>query len=113
MPQFRLFRMKEEKRQQFRWAPHTSGSTPVKPRDFEEAGTIEAANVYSLWSSLKDTPEALVVGDVLELPGGELRIFKYVGFEEAKWVMPEVKTGIDLDAPPAAGGRPQAMAAGA
>jgi len=103
--------MKDEKRQQFRWAPHTSGSTPVKLKDYEEAGAVEAANVYSLWAEMKQSSSPLDIGDVLELPGGELKIIKYVGFEDAKWVLPEVKTGIELDAPPAAGGRPQALAA--
>lgn len=97
--------MREEKRQQFRWAPHTSGASTVKPKDYEEAGTVESANVYSLWAELKESDRPLDVGDLVELPGGELRICKYVGFEEAKWVLPEVKTGIELDAPPAAGGR--------
>jgi hypothetical protein len=113
MPQFRLFRMREEKRQQFRWAPHTSGSTPVKPRDFEEAVPVDATNVYSLWAEMKSADQPLDVGDVVELPGGELRICKYVGFEEAKWVMPEMRTGIEMDAPPASGGRPRSLAAGA
>jgi hypothetical protein len=103
--------MKDEKRQQFRWAPHTSGATSVKPRDYDDAGALESTNVYSLWAEMKESPEPLEVGDVLELPNGELKIFKYVGFEDARWVLPDVKTGIDLDAPPAAGGRPQAVAA--
>lgn len=113
MPEFRLFRMREEKRQQFRWAPHTSGTTAVKPKDYVEAGVVEAANVYSLWAELKESASPLDVGDLVEVPGGELRICKYVGFEEAKWVLPEVKTGIELDAPPAAGGTPMTgMSAG-
>lgn len=108
MPVYRLFRMKEEKRQQFRWAPHTSGITQVKPKDFEEAGSIEAENAYSLWTQLRGGPDALQIGDLLELPGGELRIFKFVGLEEARWVLPEVKTGIELQAA-AAGGTIEAV----
>ena len=30
-----------------------------------------------------------VVGDLIEVPGGELRILKYIGFEEARWYVPE------------------------
>ena len=108
---YRLYRMKEEKRQQFRWAPHTSGVTQVKPKDFEEAGAFEAENAYSLWTQLRGTPDALQIGDVLELPNGELRIFKFVGLESAQWVLPEVKTGLELQ--PAAAGGTIAAAAGA
>lgn len=100
---FRVWRMRDEKRQQFRWAPHTSGHTPIKPKDFEDAGAREAASLYALWSELQPTGEALRIGDVLESANGELRIYKYVGFEPASWVLPEVKTGIEM-APPAAGG---------
>jgi len=31
------------------------------------------------------------VGDLLESADGQLRICKYVGFEPAQWVLPEVK----------------------
>jgi hypothetical protein len=44
-----------------------------------------------LWSLLKDSEEALEIGDILESEDGELRIFKYVGFEQAQWLIPEVK----------------------
>jgi hypothetical protein len=54
--------------------------------------------------ALKDTDTALQVGDILEVEGLELRIYKYVGFEEAQWIMPEVKTG--LEAAPLASGPP-------
>ena len=30
-----------------------------------------------------------MVGDILELAAGPLRICKYVGFEEARWFVPE------------------------
>jgi len=38
------------------------------------------------------------VGDILEMDAGELRIYKYVGFEEAQWQVPEVKPAIPADA---------------
>ena len=104
MPLYRIFRMREDKRQQFRWAPHTRGATQVKPKDFTEAESVEAPSAYALWSELRETEQALGVGDLLEGPSGDLRIYKYVGFEEAKWVLPEVKTGIEMDAPAAGGG---------
>ena len=89
MPLFRIHRMKENPRQQFRWAPHVSGAANVKPKDYEPAGEIEAENDYAAWALLRDSETALLVGDVLELPTGQLRICKYVGFEEARWFIPE------------------------
>jgi hypothetical protein len=95
MPRYRIFRMKDTPRQHFRWAPHTSGVTSVKLRDFEESGTIEARNVYAAWQSLKESEQPLDIGDLLETELGEIRIYKYVGFEEAKWIVPEVKSGFE------------------
>jgi hypothetical protein len=95
MPEFRIFRMKEHARQQFRWAPHTIGATSVKPKDYEFLSTVEAPTVYRAWMSLKGSKDPLQIGDILECGSGELRIYKYVGFEEAQWVMPEVKSGLE------------------
>jgi hypothetical protein len=95
MSTFRIYRMKESARQQFRWAPHTIGVTRVKPKDYEPASAIEALTPYGVWMFLKDSPEPLQVGDVLESDSGELRVYKYVGFEEAQWVLPETKTGTE------------------
>ncbi len=105
MPSYRLWRLKETQLQQFRWAPHTIGVTHVKPKDYEESDVIESDGAYALWASLKDTGQALRVGDVLETMTGELRIYKYVGFEEARWVLPEVKSGLETQ--PLALGTPQ------
>lgn len=88
---YNIHRLKESARQQFRWAPHTIGVTNVRPKDYEPGITVEAATPYAIWIQLKDTPEALQVGDILEGGGGELRIYKYVGFEEAQWIVPELK----------------------
>lgn len=90
MPVFRIHRMKETPRQQFRWAPHVSGAANVKPKDYEAAGETEAENEYAAWALLRDGERPLDVGDILELPGGDLRICKYVGFEEARWFIPEL-----------------------
>lgn len=89
MPAYRIHRLKETARQQFRWAPHTSGVSTVKPKDYEPADVIEAASPYAAWLALRESEQALQVGDLLELDGAELRIFKYIGFEEARWYVPE------------------------
>ena len=99
--------MKEASRQQFRWAPHVSGSAGVKARDYEPGGEIEAANEYEAWRMLRQTEQPLSLGDVLENEKGELRISKYVGFEAAQWVVPEPKPRPDDGSAPAeAGGEP-------
>lgn len=90
MPVFKLHRQKENARNQFRWAPHTSGAAVVKQKDYELAGEFTATTAYGLFNELRGTEKALEVGDVLELEDGTLRIFKYVGLEEASWwVAPE------------------------
>jgi hypothetical protein len=87
---FRIHRMKDTPRQQFRWAPHVSGAATVKQKDYEPSSEIEAENEYAAWALLRDSEAPLLVGDILELPAGQLRICKYVGFEEARWFIPEV-----------------------
>jgi hypothetical protein len=79
MPNYRVFRMKDSPRQQFRWAPHVSGPANAKPKDFEPAGEVEALHEYDAWRIL-------------------LRICKYVGFEPAQWVLPEAKLLIPVEA---------------
>ena len=80
--------MKDSPRQQFRWAPHVTGCAALKPRDYEQRGEIEALHEYDAWRSLRESGEALAVGDLLETSEGQLRICKYVGFEPAEWVLP-------------------------
>lgn len=94
--------MKESVRQQFRWAPHTIGMTVAKPKDYEVVFEGESATPYSLWQELKETNHPLQLGDILESEAGELRIYKYVGFEEAQWQVPEVKNSPEQEtaAPP-------------
>ncbi|MBZ5585565.1 MAG: hypothetical protein LAQ30_25870 [Acidobacteriia bacterium] len=91
MPLYRIYRMKDSPRQQFRWAPHVSGCASVKPKDYEQRGEIEAQNEYDAWQKMKETSEPLLVGDLLEAGDGQLRLCKYVGFEPAQWVLPEPK----------------------
>lgn len=89
MPAYRIHRLKETQRQQFRWAPHTSGLTIAKPKDYEPGDMAEASSPYALWLALRDAGQPLLVGDVVEAEDGSLRIFKYIGFEEAHWYVPE------------------------
>jgi hypothetical protein len=63
----------------------------LKPRDYSPGESIEAASPYAAYFDLRGTAAPLELGDVLQAESGELRIFKFVGFEEAKWVLPEVK----------------------
>lgn len=81
--------MKQAAREHFRWAPHVSGIVQLKPRDYVPDGEVEALNFYDAWAVLRGSPRALDIGDALETSGGDLRICKYVGFEEARWAMPE------------------------
>ena len=94
--------MKDQASQQFRWAPHVSGATQIKRKDYDEGGAVEAANEYAAWQALRAAGSSLRVGDLLENSAGELRICKYVGFDAAQWIVPEVKTGLE-SAPLAAG----------
>ena len=88
MPVYQIHRMKDVPRQQFRWAPHTSGVTVVKPKDYEPAASVEALTTYAAWMELRASATPLDIGDILEAEG-ELRILKYIGFEEARWYVPE------------------------
>jgi hypothetical protein len=90
MPRFHIHRLREDKRQQFRWAPHASGTTAVRPGHYQaDAEGIEAPTVYAAWQALRGSERPLAVGDILEAEDASLRIYKYTGFEEARWVLPE------------------------
>jgi hypothetical protein len=92
MASYRIYRMKEAPRQQFRWAPHVAGAASVKAKDYEPEGEVQAEGEYDAWSRLRASDHPLDVGDLLETEGGALRICKYVGFESASWVVAEVKS---------------------
>ena len=49
MPSFRIHRLKDHLRPNFRFAPHLSGTAAVKPRDYEtsEDATVEASTPYA------------------------------------------------------------------
>jgi hypothetical protein len=103
MATFRVHRLKDHLRQQFRFAPHVSGTAVIKPRDYEPDLEVEATSPYAAYFALRDSGAPLVVGDVLEC-SATLSIFKFVGFEEARWVEPELKgaqaEAVRPDAPP-------------
>ena len=44
MPCYQVFRLRENLRQQFRWAPHLSGVTALKPKDYEEDFSVDATS---------------------------------------------------------------------
>ena len=89
MPVFRIHRMKDVPRQQFRWAPHVSGIANVKRKEYDPSGEVGAENEYAAWAMLRNSERPLGVGDILETSAGDLRICKYVGFEVARWFVPE------------------------
>ena len=94
MPTYRIHRLKDHLRQQVRFAPHVSGTATLKPRDYQSEQTdapVEAPSPYAAFFALKDAARPLEVGDLLESEDGSLRIFKFVGFEEAQWALPESK----------------------
>ena len=108
MALFRIHRIKEAAQQNFRWAPHTSGVTAAKQKDYEAGGLVESAGLYQAWRQVRETADALRLGDILEsVESGEMRICKYVGFEEAKWFVPEVKGGAEEHTQSAAAEEPQ------
>jgi hypothetical protein len=98
MPTYRIHRLKDHLRQQVRYAPHVSGTAVVKPRDYqlpdEAAERVDAPTAYAAFFALRDSATPLDVGDLLEAPDGSLRIFKFVGFEEAQWALPEPKPAV-------------------
>ncbi|HEV2198467.1 MAG TPA: hypothetical protein VGR73_01505 [Bryobacteraceae bacterium] len=104
MPSYRIHRLKDHLRHPFRIAPHVGGTASVKPRDYEPGDTVDASGPYAAYFALKESAAPLQVGDVLESEDGSLKICKYVGFEEARWVVPEAKLESDSDStPPPAG----------
>ncbi|HEY1205821.1 MAG: hypothetical protein ABSH46_12535 [Bryobacteraceae bacterium] len=89
MPQFKIHRLRDSQLQPFRSAPHTAGTSQVRPRDYTENGQIEAPGLYAAWAALRDSEQPLRIGDILEDEKGALRICKYVGLEEAQWAVTE------------------------
>jgi hypothetical protein len=99
MPVYRIHHLKDHLRQSFRHAPHVSGAASVKPRDYTPGDMIEARSPYAAYFELRAGDRPIDPGDLLEAESGELRIFKFVGFEEAHWLLPESKLETSIDAP--------------
>lgn len=105
MPRYRVHRIRETPRENFKWAAHTGGEVIVKLKDYEAGRIVDASTPYAAWKLLVDEREALVPGDLLEiledvdenvLPNPpekppQLLIAKYIGFEPARWFVPEPK----------------------
>jgi len=89
MPAYQIHRLKDTQRQQFRSQPHTSGISTVKLKDYEKATVVEAPTLYAAWENSRHSDQSLEVGDLLETEDGTLHICKYIGFEEARWFVPE------------------------
>ncbi|MBV9301029.1 MAG: hypothetical protein JOY62_07295 [Acidobacteriaceae bacterium] len=93
MPLYRIHRIKEAARENFRWAPHTGGAAVVKPKDYDLGEEREAPTPYALWKALLTETRPLRPGDLLEMSHvddtpGQLLITKYIGFEPASWYVP-------------------------
>ena len=99
MPSFKIHRLRDSQLQQFRSAPHTSGTSQVRHRDYTESGQVEAPGVYAAWTALRDSEQALRIGDILEDEKGALRVCKFVGLEEALWVVVQESLLADAAAP--------------
>ena len=74
-----------------------SGTATLKARDYSPGDAIEASSPYAAFFQMKEAGTPLEVGDLLESEGGGLRIFKYVGFEEAQWLVVEDKREANAD----------------
>jgi len=89
MATYRIYRLKDKRRAEFRWSPHTLGLTMLRPRDYDPDGVIQASSPYNAWAQLRNSEHPLQVGDVLEEAESRLFVYKYVGFVEAQWAGPE------------------------
>jgi hypothetical protein len=98
MPSYKIHHLRDHLRQYFRNAPHVSGAATVKPRDYVPGDAVEAKSPYAAFFELRASAAPLEPGDLLESEAGELRIFKFVGFEEARWVLPEPKAEAEANA---------------
>lgn len=97
MPSYRIHRLRDHLRQGFRSSPHVSGEAQIKPRDYEPAENVEAASPYAAFLSMRTSGRPLEVGDVLEDEHGFLKICKFVGFEDARFVIPEARPEAQIE----------------
>lgn len=104
MPLYRIHRLKETQAENFRWAAHTGGLAVVKAKDYD-AGVeeLQAVTPYAAWKMLGEENRPLRPGDLLETVhpetgAGDLQIVKYIGFEPAKWYVPEAMSATGTNA---------------
>jgi hypothetical protein len=118
MQTYRIHRLKDHLRNQVRFGPHVSGPATVKPRDYQildpkdirAEDQVEAETPYAAFFALRDSAAPLQVGDLLESAAdGSLRIFKFVGFEEAQWALPEPKPVVTGSPPGGSDDQPSAL----
>ncbi len=88
MARFRIYYLRESRRQAFRDAVPAAGPLELKKRDYESDGEIEAETPYAAWQQWRTQSRPIAVGDVLEAESGTLFVCRYVGFEEARWYQP-------------------------
>jgi hypothetical protein len=99
MARYRIHRIKDSPKESFRWAAHMGGLAVVKPKDYDVSGEeVEAVTPYAAWRSLASAGQPLCPGDLLEAVAadgspGDLQITKYIGFEPAKWFVPDAPSG--------------------
>ena len=100
MPRYRIHRIKDLPRENFRWAPHLAGVAIVKPKDYDLDGEVEAASPYVLWKALLAQARPLRAGDLLEADDDskQLHIAKYIGFQPAAWYVPEARAAAPIPA---------------
>jgi hypothetical protein len=104
MALYRIHRIKQTPAENFRWAAHTGGLAVVKAKDYEGAAEeLEAVTPYAAWKMLEEEKRPLRPGDLLETVSGaggsgDLQIVKYIGFEQAKWYVPEATTDTGTNA---------------
>ena len=96
MTRYRIHRIKDTPRESFRWAAHTGGIAVVKLKDYDCNEEVESSTPYAAWKTLASQGRPLRPGDVLESLSADdapadLKIAKYIGFEPAKWWIPEPK----------------------
>ena len=96
MLRYRIYYLKESQRQHFRYAPPAEpGPVKLKMKDYQPDGEIEASSPYAAWKKMRDEAgqedgrRPIDIGDALETDTGALLVCKYVGFEEAQWLLPE------------------------
>ncbi len=90
---FRIYRLRESQRENYRWSAHTGGEASLKSRDYGRGETLDAETPYAAWRQLREAGVPLQIGDVLEAlavteSDAELWISKYIGLERAHWHVP-------------------------